>query len=985
MTKTLLLLFIFITTTFAVSAQSNLIKGTVTDESGEALPGVNVVVKGTVTGTATNLDGNYELVVLEKDATLSFSFIGYKTQEIALDGKNQIDAVLSFDTENLQEVVITAQAKGQKNAIRAQINSNTIKNVVASDRLQENPDANSVEAIGRLPGISVLRSGGEGSGLVVRGLEPKYTSVTLNGILMPSTGGGSRETNISSISQYALQEVEVFKALTPDMEANAVAGTVNLKLRETPKGLHYDAMAQFGYNNMNDYYGNYKFQGEVSNRFFNDKFGVFFSANAERVNRSTQTMSAGYGLESSSTENVDILINGINLNNISTIKYRRSAMLSMDYRLHRTTTLGLYGLYTYSKDDHNRQTKNYNVTGVGGVGYDFHDNPYRNTDIFQSALSALTKLDFLNLQIDYGVAYSTSITDDPDSRNWSWGFKKVPTSTTFSNEVQRLDPSELIPLFTDNEVPLENLQLGPISKSNSKLDDKNYTAYLDFKIPYRIGNIIEGEVKFGGRYRQKIRKYDRTSGYQHFSTNQFAKPIIADSLGWLVRDGLDEQITAVGIDDGGSVDGFLNGQYDFGRTFRFDRLNEITDTWDQTSNYWYSKGSAEWSKVFPAEKLGYMADVANSMMDDQDITENYYATYLMTEINFGKWVMFMPGIRFENTDAAMKGFKATKPTMDPPVYDPLPGDSTSATRSDKFWLPMVHMRVKPLENLYIHMAYTETLNRPDFNAISPNIYYNTGFNPFSIDSRNPDLRAEYWNNYDVQLTVHGDKIGLFSVSGFYKTVTDKIWSRSYKRLVGDPIIDPFPDKSQVNVTAIENHQYKIYLKGVEVELQTSFWYMPNVLKYFTFTANYTYTTSETQYPLTRVENIIPAGGGRPVPTRIDSTTTGPMLYQPKHIMNSSLGFNKGGTNVWLSFQYNGEINTGKNYQLAELDGIKENFYRWDLQVTQKLSGRLKGFEVVGNLANISDFMEKQRLRGDVRPTYLENYGWTFDLGVRYRF
>jgi hypothetical protein len=71
--------------------------------------------------------------------------------------------------------------------------------------------------------------------------------------------------------------------------------------------------------------------------------------------------------------------------------------------------------------------------------------------------------------------------------------------------------------------------------------------------------------------------------------------------------------------------------------------------------------------------------------------------------------------------------------------------------------------------------------------------------------------------------------------------------------------------------------------------------------------------------------------------------------------------------------------------LAELDGIKENFYRWDLQVTQKLTGKLKGFEVVGNFANLTDFMETQRLRGDVRPTYLENYGWTFDLGIRYRF
>jgi hypothetical protein len=247
------------------------------------------------------------------------------------------------------------------------------------------------------------------------------------------------------------------------------------------------------------------------------------------------------------------------------------------------------------------------------------------------------------------------------------------------------------------------------------------------------------------------------------------------------------------------------------------------------------------------------------------------------------------------------------------------------------------------------------------------------------------LKAERWENYDLQFTVHGEKIGLLSVGGFYKSVEDKIWQRSYKRIKGDPVIEPFPDASLVNVSKPENHKYPIYVKGIEFESQTSFWYLPKPFSYFTLTANYTYTESETQYPLSKIVNVIPPQGGRPVPTRIDSTATGPMLFQPKHIINTSLGFNRNGLNVWFSFQYNGEIFTGKNYQLEELDPLKEKFYRYDLQVTQKLRGKLKGFEIVGNFANLSDFMEVSRLRGDPRPTYLENYGWTADLGIRYRF
>lgn len=960
----------------------NIINGTVSDETGELLPGVNIIVKGTNNGTASNLDGEYELRILGDNPVLVFSFIGYQVQEVPVNGQNKIDVVLYFDTENLEEVTITAQAKGQKNAIREQINSNTIKNVVASDRLQENPDANSVEAIGRLPGVSVLRGGGEGTGLVIRGLEPKYSSVTLNGVQMPSTGGASRETNISGISQYVLQGVEVYKSLTADMEANSVAGTVNLKLRETPKGLHYNAMAQMGYNDMNNYWGNYKLQGDFSNRFFNDKLGVFFSANAERVNRSTQTMSAGYGLES--TNEVDILLNSTSLNNIENIKYRRSAMLSLDYKVHPSTTISLYTLYSNSKNDTRRQSKNYGATGIGAVSYSFSDNPYRKNDMLQSALSGLTKIDFLNLEIDYGLAYSSSMVDDPKSRNWGYSYKKVPTDATFSQDVRKLDPSEVIPLYNDDGSNLDDLVLRSIGQTKDEISDKNITAYLNIEAPFKIGDYISGRIKTGGTYRQKKRLRDVTAGSQSIANNQFAKPIIADSLSWVTRDPLTGDVTANGLVDG-QESGFLNGQYNFGNTYNFGRLNEVADVWQNTSEYWYAQGEEVWSEYFPAEKLGFSQNIQGSMINDQDIVENYYAAYVLAEINFGKWVMLLPGIRYEETDATMQGFESVQPTLPGPIYDPLPGNERSATRADKYWLPMVHMRVTPLKSMYAHFAYTETLSRPDFNDISPNTWINTGFQPFAYTSQNPDLKAETWKNYDAQITIHGDKIGLVSVSGFYKTVQDKIWQRTFKRIKGDPIIEPFPDASLVNVSQPENHQNEIFVKGVEVEVQTSFWYLPKPFSFFTASANYTFTQSETQYPLSWIENIIPPQGGRPVPTRIDSTATGPMLFQPKHIINASLGFNREGLNIWLSFQYNGDIFTGKNYQLDELDPLKEKFYRWDLQVAQKLKGKLSGFEIVGNFANLSDFMEKSRLRGDVRPTYLENYGWTADLGIRYRF
>ncbi len=954
------------------------ISGIVTDaNTTESLIGVTIMIEGTQQGTITDINGSFSLFVPGSDAVLVFSYIGYSTLTNKVGDSRTLKIAMSPLVRELGEVVVTAQARGQRRAMYEQVQSNTLMNVVAPDRLQENPDANAVEAIGRLPGISVLRGGGEGNALVIRGLEPRYTNITLGGVQMSGTGG-SGETNISGISQYILQGVEVYKSLTPDMEANAVSGSINLRLRETPQGLNYNLMAQGGYNDLNNYYKNYKFQGEVSNRFFNNKFGVFLSLNAESVNRGTQTMSAGYGL--AATE-VDILLNNVNLNQISTTKLRRNAMVSMDYKLSPFTNLSLYSMYSYAQDKHSRQSKNYSTTGIGNIGYNFHDNPYRNTDIWHSALSGETKFSFLELE--YGLAYSASTMNDPDSRSWNYAYQRMPVNVAFTNEIRRQHPADVIGMYADVGDSLHLLRLTSFDVFTGETSDKNLTGYLNAKIPYSIGDFVKGYVKVGGTYRNRTRFQDFNSGGQNIAANQFGPMILADSINWLIRK--NDMLLASGMNDY-TINDFLNGKYNYGWYFDFDKLNQITDVWSAVSEYYYGQGSGVWMPMFGEKsKIGFSQNISGSMMNDQDIAAHYGAGYLMTEINLGRYAMILPGVRYEKTDATMKGFKAFQPTLPDPIYAPLPGDSTEAVRGDEFWLPMLHLRIKPVSWSYLHFAYTNTLSRPGFNDISPNIYMNTGFSPFTFTATNPDLKAERWENYDLQLTFHGNKVGLVSISGFHKTVRDKMWHRNYQRLRGDPIIDPFPDASLVNVTAWENHQYPIYLSGVELEVQTSFWYMPKPLHYFTLYANYTYTESETQYPLSYLVNIVPPGGGRPVSTRIDTTSVGSMLFQPKHIANLSLGFNREGLNIWLSFQYNGEIFTGKNVRVGELDPLKAHFYRWDLQITQKISGRFKGFEVMANMANLSNFTESSRLRGDPRPTYIESYGLTVDVGVRYRF
>ncbi len=239
------------------------------------------------------------------------------------------------------------------------------------------------------------------------------------------------------------------------------------------------------------------------------------------------------------------------------------------------------------------------------------------------------------------------------------------------------------------------------------------------------------------------------------------------------------------------------------------------------------------------------------------------------------------------------------------------------------------------------------------------------------------------------LAFHSNKLGLLSLNGFYKTVTDKIWRRTWTRLVGDDPVPYFPADAEVDVTSWYNHEHETYVRGFEIEWQTNFWYLPKPFSFFTLTANYSYMNNLAVYPDSRVsvEQIGVTDRGRPIfqKVRSDSTFTGPMVNQPTHLANVSLGFSYKTFDIWLSYQYIGETLISKNVQI-EKDRYKTAFSRIGLQAKYELPlKKLKGLEILLNVANLNNVVEAEYFRGETRPASLQAYGWTADFGVRYMF
>lgn len=138
-----------------VHAQGTTIEGTVKDAAGLSLPGVNVLEKGTKNGTSTDFDGHYKLKLTNPKATLSFSFIGFKSIDVAADGKTKVNATMSEDSNNLNEVVVIGYGTAKKSDLTGAVST------ISGADLKKVPVANVAEALtGRIAGVQVTAAEG---------------------------------------------------------------------------------------------------------------------------------------------------------------------------------------------------------------------------------------------------------------------------------------------------------------------------------------------------------------------------------------------------------------------------------------------------------------------------------------------------------------------------------------------------------------------------------------------------------------------------------------------------------------------------------------------------------------------------------------------------------------------------------------------------------------------------------------------------------
>jgi TonB-dependent receptor len=963
------------------------LKGKILDRSTkDPLPGAHIMVKGTSIGAAANVNGEYSIPNAPAgEQTIVVSYIGYVTRNIVVNvpdaGTVNQDVLLASTTIEGEEIVITAQAQGQLQAINQQLSSNKIASIVSEARIQELPDFNAAQAISRLPGISTLQSSGEANKVVIRGLAPQYNQVTVSGISLASTGstqigmtsiaGGSisqdRSVDLTMVTPYMIKSIEVFKTLTPDMNANAIGGYVNMELREAPSGLHGDFLWQSGYTSKMNEYGNYRAVASGSYRFLDDDLGLYVLGNVEKYDRSADNMTAAYG-------NAQHLIgaNGyepVRVRNVGLLRHRETRKryggnVIIDYKLPAGAVRSI-NMFSRLESDYKdyRQTLDYESHNMD-FSYRGGDN---NTDLAVNTLEFENDFGFMSMDLKVANSYSRNYL--PKSPYFQFrqtggvGIGSVPVNTP---------PENLLPSVQysgDNRTLLNFVQ---VFSADYKENDQTYRG--DFKVPFTLGPVLAGLFKTGGEYRYSYHTNAQGTPYARIDNGLGIQRSMMDSILYyfpVVLDSASGQLAARNFTSGDEdlTGSFLDNR--FGQMFWAANPGLLTSIVD------YIAGNPAFSGT---NNGGWFNGAYQHLPNAYKFIERYYAAYLMSELNVLENIKVTGGARFEEVKSLYEAYNLVD-GRDPRTQT---ADPITVYPGNHYWLPMVQAKYNPLEWFDVRYAYTQALARPDYHQLSP--HFTMDVSRMSVWAGNSKLKPAQAYNHDVMLTVHSNDVGLLSVGGFYKEIKNFTYSTSYKlHATPQPGLDsvgsfsPRPTDGATLYTYI-NSPYKAYVWGIEADFQTRLWYLPFPLNGVVLGVNYTHIWSKATYPWRDDKTMFdPGPPRRTYVVVIDSSRTGRLINQPNDILNAYIGYDYKGFSARLSCLFQGNsVSYVGNFR--EQDGFTKDYFRIDASARQMLPWA--GLQLYLDVTNINSRMNDAAQQSIGGFTSQQNYGLVANLGVR---
>ena len=942
------------------------VSGKVTgSSSGDFLPGANVMLDGTNYGTSSDRFGNYKIGgVPEGDYTLKVTYVGYAdfSDSVTVGSDDvMVDVSLDVDYVSMEGVNVTGLSQGQAKALSQQKSAGNIKNVVSRDQMEKFPDQNVADVLQRLPGVALESDHGEGRYVQIRGAEASLNTTTINGVKVPSPED-VRKISLDIIPSYSLGSVEVTKAITPDMDADAIGGHVNLITKNAfdYDGQFMEAKVAGGHRPL---YGKSGSMGAFTygNQFMDGNLGLIVSGSYEFNDMKTdnielewndkyETVSDVVDSEEDETYVVDetdgVIINDMQLKNYSLSRERVGVTTSLDYKLANDSKLYLNFISNTYTDNENRNRLRYRFDKsvdeeTPGSGYSNVTSTAGTANLARIARelksrSSISKINSFSLGGDHALgklgldwAFTKSYAEelrDPSVNaefivkdiNMAYEFtdNNHPQITSFTDEDGAAFDQHDLSKYELDAIELEGNYIPNKKSPNGNLvSGEDQVIAFNMSMPLSIGG-GNGEVKLGAKLSKKDKKSDKSG---------------AEVWEW---DG-DDDLIMQGFNMDIEGEDYMDGNYVHTNGLDVKKIRDHMST---------NLGSYA---ILPMYE--------DAILETWDATEDITAFYGMADMKFGK-VNFIGGARMEKTSStynswagAVEDAEDNEGTIDESLAAYF--TAQKVTKEYTNVLPMAHVRYEVNDQALVRAAYTETIARADFAALVPFIATDGD----DAEAGNPELESAHSQNIDIMLEYYPAGLGVFSFGYFSKSIDNYIYTSTLQDVSirgGSKVYD--------EVSMPVNGE-NATLSGWEMNFVKNLDFLPGPLSNLSLYFNYTSTDSEADYGGNREKSTFPG--------QAPSTGNLSFAYETSKL---TARFSQS-----IADQY-----------LVEVGGDKdEDIYydpanRLDLSLSYNLNNKITLFADMLNITNVPHVY----FMGDAsKPVEKEVYGSTIKIGTNYRF
>lgn len=906
--------------------QQNAVTGRVANAEGASLPGARVVIRELGVATATDRQGLYTLPALPAGTyTLEVDYLGLPTmqrQVTVTAGVATVADVTVASAAQLSDVVVVGSLSDSvARALNQQRTADNTTNVVSSDSIGRFPDSNVAEALQRVPGIGIERDQGEGNFVSLRGSPAEFTSITVDGVSIPSTSPSTRAVDLGALPSEVVSALEINKTLLPSQDADSIAGSINLVTRSAfdSRGRTVRLNGGGSYNELGST-NDRRASVVVSDLFGAERqFGALLSASYAKTDRRVDNIESGWDIIKDSNGNDILGVPEQEFKDYDTRRERISVTGAFEYRPDALNSFFVRGAWARRTDDEFRNTllliyedgtiqpgatdRSATFTNAR-FAREFRHRIVRDENL---AISAGGEHDINAMTLDYTVSFARGEQTYPNRQQLLFRSSIRPTlSYDFSGDFDNPNLS----LFTTQEHlnPANYAYREHVNRWATTTQDET-AAEVNLSIPTTLFN-QPAEWRFGARLRQR--------------------DIEADDERYRIRTGASGP--GVPYADLLSREPSQNLGYDLGFKYNsglvldyFGRQGPLTAT--------------------PANRR-----VPQSTTSDYTAQEDIYAAYGMTKIQFDRADLIL-GLRVEKTE-----FEGAAPEFNEATGTFTLG-SVSRSYTDVF--PNATLRYAFNDNLIGRAALTRGIVRPRYRDNVPRITESGDRAPGSIidlSAGNPDINPTLSNNFDASLEYYFEPLGLASVGVFYKDLEDYVFELTTRGTYAGLAAD---------ITRPENAPDG-YIRGIEFNYQQQFTFLPGWMSGFGVAANYTWTDAEMTLPF--------AGPGR--------GTTAALPNQSDTTVNLSVFYETSRFNARLAWTDRSDFLQEFNYADPRLDiyweGRSQLDFTADFDVTETVNVYLEA-------KNLTDSEGVRYAGDRSRPTERERFGRLYFVGARLSF